>query len=382
MQNIKRTPSQSAAALLLAAVAANTALRATPATAFVDEIFVTNPGREPGNGTISAYNSLGGTVNASLVTGLSDPAHLAVSGSILAVIDVSVDSVAEYTWLGATVTPRFFFEGLQSPYTIAASGSNLFVTTGPTTIGEFTASGATINSSLITGLSNPDGIAISGSNLFVTNESNGTVGEYTTSGATVNASLITGLNDPHDIAVSGSNLFITMGTATIGEYTTSGTTVNSSLITGLNQPQDLVVSGSSLFVANFNAGSIGEYTTSGATVNASLFTGLNGPDGVAVAHVIPGDVNYDGTVNGQDIALLASHWLQSGDAKSLQGDANYNGIVNGQDIAVIASNWLQTAGGGAGGGASVPEPSTLILAVLGVLALLACQRQLASRTAP
>jgi hypothetical protein len=34
----------------------------------------------------------------------------------------------------------------------------------------------------------------------------GTTGEYTTSGATVNTSLIGGLNQPAGIAVSGSNL--------------------------------------------------------------------------------------------------------------------------------------------------------------------------------
>jgi hypothetical protein len=95
---------------------------------------------------------------------------------------------------------------------------------------------------------------------------------------------------------------------------------------------------------------------------------------------LPGDVNFDGIVNGQDIALIASDWLHMG--VGIAGDANYDGIVNGQDIAVIASHWLDTAGssggggvaGGAGGGSAVPEPSTVVLAAVGGLALLACRQ--------
>ena len=55
-----------------------------------------------------------------------------------------------------------------------------------------------------------------------------------------------------------------------------------------------------------------------------------------------GDANHDGIVNGQDISVVASHWLQ----RTSTGDVNFDGIVNGQDIAVIASHWLNTAGGG------------------------------------
>jgi len=86
---------------------------------------------------------------------------------------------------------------------------------------------------------------------------------------------------------------------------------------------------------------------------------------------LPGDVNFDGLVNGLDIALVASHWLQTGTIPP--GDANYDGIVNGLDISLIASHWLQSAG--AGGLASVPEPSTLALVTLGGLALLARRDQ-------
>jgi hypothetical protein len=88
---------------------------------------------------------------------------------------------------------------------------------------------------------------------------------------------------------------------------------------------------------------------------------------------LSGDVNFDGVVNGLDIALVASHWLQSGTL--VAGDANFDGVVNGLDISLISSNWLQSAGSPAGASASAPEPSTAVLAACGALALLARRRR-------
>jgi hypothetical protein len=56
-----------------------------------------------------------------------------------------------------------------------------------------------VNAALISGLSLPKGIAVSGSILFVTNQGAGTIGEYTTSGAAVNTALISGLSGPTGI---------------------------------------------------------------------------------------------------------------------------------------------------------------------------------------
>ena len=61
-------------------------------------------------------------------------------------------------------------------------------------------------------------------------------------------------------------------------------------------------------------------------------------------------------INGLDISLVSSNWLQH----TAVGDANGDGVVNGLDIAQIAANWLVSDGGGSG--TSVPEPSTAVLA--------------------
>ena len=76
-----------------------------------------------------------------------------------------------------------------------------------------------------------------------------------------------------------------------------------------------------------------------------------------------GDLNTDGIVNGQDISLAAAYWLHTG--TNIPGDDNGDGIVNGQDISIIASHWLQTAVPGSA--TSVPEPSTWVLVVVGLL---------------
>src|SRR6266699_956277 len=132
------------------------------------------------------------------------------------VTNFETGTIGEYTTLGATVDPALI-SGLSLPQGIAVSGENLFVTslnlasdTGR--IGEYTTSGATVNPALITTLGGPSGIAVSGRDLFVaisnvTSESS-RIGEYTTSGATVNPALIPGLGPVGDIVVSGERLFI------------------------------------------------------------------------------------------------------------------------------------------------------------------------------
>ncbi|HVU86172.1 MAG TPA: dockerin type I domain-containing protein [Pirellulales bacterium] len=83
------------------------------------------------------------------------------------------------------------------------------------------------------------------------------------------------------------------------------------------------------------------------------------------AQVLVGDVNLDGIVNSQDLALISSNWLASG--ANEEGDVNHDGIVNSQDLALVSSNWLATAPGGSGNAAAVPEPGTFVLAIMALL---------------
>jgi hypothetical protein len=93
---------------------------------------------------------------------------------------------------------------------------------------------------------------------------------------------------------------------------------------------------------------------------------------------LPGDANFDGLVNVQDLQLLASEWMQTGTgANDPAGDVNHDGVVNGQDMALVAANWTVDGSGGGATSASIaaPEPPALILATLGGLALLAYRRR-------
>jgi uncharacterized delta-60 repeat protein len=159
------------------------------------------------SGTIGEYTTSGATVNASLISGLSDPQGIAIAGSDLFVTSPSSGTISEYTTSGATVNASLFSNELPGPTAIAVSGSDLFVTQTTDnstigTIGEYTTSGAIVNGSLVSGLIFPEGIALYGSDLFVVDNDSSAIGEYTTSGATVNAALASGLEAPFGIAVA------------------------------------------------------------------------------------------------------------------------------------------------------------------------------------
>ncbi len=236
-----------------------------------------------GNG-LGAFSACGVHINTNLVTGLTEPQGIAISGTNLFV--GYGQYIGEYTTSGDIVNARLI-SGLSGAEGLAISGTNLFVANYGNgingTIGEYSTSGVTKNAHLITGLIAADGIAISGTNLFVGYQ-NSTIGEYTTSGATNNAHLITGLSVPAGLAISGTNLFVAeLGRNRIGEYTTSGAIVNTNLIS-VAEPNGIYISGNLLFVLGAS-GIVGEYTTDGATNSAAHFTvptGFGEPFGIVV----------------------------------------------------------------------------------------------------
>jgi hypothetical protein len=197
---------------------------------------------------------------------------------------------------------------------VSDSPGTIYVATnaGDGSIGEYSASGQTLNASLISGIGSVDymagsgkylgfttadggqeittsgeyvqadfndateGITISNSRIFAVEgagylpyQTPGSVSECTVTGSLINSELISGLDNPSGIAVSGSDLFVADNSDNIiSEYTTSGALVKRNFISGILNPLDIAVSGSDLFVVA--GGWIGEYTTTGKTINAHL----------------------------------------------------------------------------------------------------------------
>ncbi len=87
----------------------------------------------------------------------------------------------------------------------------------------------------------------------------------------------------------------------------------------------------------------------------------------------PGDVNNDGFVDIFDVNSVSSNWSPQANADLYEGDANGDGVVDIFDINMISSNWAPAPPGGS---TAVPEPSTLILAAAGAIALaVGCRRR-------
>jgi T5SS/PEP-CTERM-associated repeat protein len=113
---------------------------------------------------------------------------------------------------------------------------------------------------------------------------------------------------------------------------------------------------------------------------SGIVSGL-APGQIEIAYALYGDINLDGVVNGNDFAILASHFGHIVTGGWEQGDLNYGGTVNGNDFALLAGNFGKTATGTAvtlpasqwaaldafaaahGLLSDVPEPTTATLAV-------------------
>ena len=131
-----------------------------------------------------------------------------------------------------------------------------------------------MNASLVSGLNQPYGIAVSGSNLFVANYTAAPLANTPRRERSVNASLVSGLVSRGALpCLDRTCLSRTTATARLAN---TPRRVDRERLAGLgvDGPHGIAVSGSNLFVTNDGKGTIGEYTTSGAVVNASLVSGL------------------------------------------------------------------------------------------------------------
>ena len=101
---------------------------------------------------------------------------------------------------------------------------------------------------------------------------------------------------------------------------------------------------------------------------------------VTVGYTLYGDANLDGRVDVSDLAVLAANYRKSVNGWA-NADFNYDGVVNVKDLALLAANYRQSlapaislescpSDSEATGITATPEPSALLMLVIGLSGLL------------
>ncbi len=77
----------------------------------------------------------------------------------------------------------------------------------------------------------------------------------------------------------------------------------------------------------------------GATGGADVYAQNLLPDGTLGTAARPGDLNGDGSVNGQDLGILLQNWGACPPKGACVADIDGNGIVDGGDLGALLSDW-------------------------------------------
>jgi beta-glucanase (GH16 family) len=85
-----------------------------------------------------------------------------------------------------------------------------------------------------------------------------------------------------------------------------------------------------------------------------------------------GDYNKDGIVDAADYTMWRTQLGQSG--IGLAADGSGNGTVDDADYTMWQTHFGMTASGAGAGTTAVPEPSTIVLAMMGIMAFAGCKR--------
>lgn len=97
----------------------------------------------------------------------------------------------------------------------------------------------------------------------------------------------------------------------------------------------------------------------------------NGNNEAFLLTLLPGDANFDGKVDINDLTIVLSNYGKTVGASWTNGDFNGDGRVDINDLTIVLANYGRTAGASIAV-AAVPEPSTVLLAAFAVVGLLAC----------
>jgi hypothetical protein len=246
----------------------------------------------------------------------------------------------------------FILNGTHNPSTGATAGP---ATSAPYTVnanGTLGGSGSTTSTVLLSGKIAPGAV--------------GTAGTFTIGGmSTLTGVLDFQLNSTDHTAGSGINDLILIGGS--GPLDLSGgATLNVSGIGGnlTAGDYDLIQFAGSLTgtAANITLGTI----PLGAGLSASIVIDSNSVNLRVGAGLHAGDFDGDGDVDGADFVAWQTNFPTATGATLAQGDADGDGDVDGADFVVWQTNFPFTPGPGS---SPVPEPNSIIVASLALVAL-------------
>jgi len=131
-----------------------------------------------------------------------------------------------------------------------------------------------------------------------------------------------------------------------------------------------------IYRKNFAAGNIVSFTKQNGIRDGSTYTVAVSP---TLGSIVPGDINLDGIANNADYAIIRNNFQGSGKTRA-QGDFNGDGLVNFTDFrrwknsqpSLGAAATASLEAGLFGG--SVPEPTGLVLVMMGAATILATAR--------
>jgi len=159
--------------------------------------------------TVRQYDSAGGLLDASFVTGVGQSTIAFDSTGNLYVVKQTLGIVEQYDSAGGLINANFI-TGLGFPHSIAFdSTGKLYV--GDVAVRQYDSAGGLINANFITGgLINPVSIAFdSTGKIYVADPNFGTVRQYDSAGGLLDASFVTGQVFPRSIAFdSTGNLYV------------------------------------------------------------------------------------------------------------------------------------------------------------------------------
>ncbi len=267
----------------------------------------------------------------------------------------NLNTVLEFDSAGNQSTFATTASGLSYHYGLAFdSNGNLYVgNPGSNTIEEFNSSGQG-HVFASSGLSGPIGLAFDGSgSLYVANADNSTIEEFNSGGTgSVFATAASGVNNPAGLAFDASgNLYVAnQGNYTVEEFGPGGTgSVFATTTSGISNPYGLAVYGGNLYVANHGDNTVEKFNASGIGSTFASFS----TNGVGAYLVEPTGLAFDSSGN-----LYVATPADGGDILKIDPEGDMSVFASGFGAAQFLA-------------IDVPEPSSFLLAALGVVSLAA-----------